>query len=157
LAGVGYVLPLYREANRYQHLLDQGITGNPEELSAEELHKRAWTIVEPHFQGERKEAEARYQQLAGAESELASNDVQQVVPAAYHGRVEALFVALGCQQWGSFDVDTNAAELHKEAGPGDEDLLDFAALHTLLNGGTVYAVEAGKIPDGAGLAAVFRY
>jgi len=156
-AGVDYVLPLYREANTYQHLLEEGITGNPEELSAEELHRQAWAIVQPHFQRERKEAAAQYQRLAGAESELASNEVQEIVPAAYHGRVETLFAALGFQQWGSFDVDTNTVELRKEAKPGDDDLLDFAAAHTLLNAGTVYAVEAGKVPDGASLAAVFRY
>jgi len=157
LAGVDYVLPLYREANTYQHLLEEGTTGNPEELSAEELHKQAWTILEPYFQRERKEAAAQYQRLAGAESELASNEVQEIVPAAYHGRVETLFVALGFQRWGSFDPDTNTLQVHEEAKPGDEDLLDFAAAHTLLNAGTVYAVEAGKVPDGAPLAAVFRY
>jgi len=47
--------------------------------------------------------------------------------------------------------------LHEEAKPGDEDLLDLAAVQTLLNGGTVYAVELEKVPDGASLAAVFRY
>lgn len=156
-AAVDYVLPLYREANTYQHLLEEGITGNPEELSAEELHRQAWAIVQPHFQRERKEVAAQHQRLVGTESELASNEVQEIVPAAYHGRVETLFAALGFQQWGSFDVDANTVELRKEANPGDEDLLDFAAAHTLLNAGTVYAVEAGKVPDGAPLAAVFRY
>jgi hypothetical protein len=157
LAGVDYVLPLYREANTYLHLLKEGITGNPEELSAEELHKQAWTILERYFQRERKEAAAQYQRLAGAESELASNEVQEIVPAANHGRVETLFVALGFQRWGSFDADTDTLHVHEEAKPGDEDLLDFAAAHTLLNAGTVYAVEAGEVPDGAPLAAVFRY
>jgi hypothetical protein len=47
--------------------------------------------------------------------------------------------------------------LHREVKPGDEDLLDFAAVHTLLNRGTVYAVELKKVPDEAPLAAVFRY
>lgn len=111
LAGVDYILPLYREANKYQRLSEEGITGNPEELSASELHRQAWAIVQPYLQRERKEAAAQYQRLAGAESELASNEVQEIVPAAYHGRVEILFVALGFQQWGSLDVDTNAVEL----------------------------------------------
>lgn len=157
LAGVDYVLPLYREANTYQHLLEEGVTGNPEELTAEELHKQAWTILKPYFQRERKQGAAQYRRLAGAESGLASNEVQEIVPAANHGRVETLFVALGFQRWGSFDADTNTLHLHEEAKPGDEDLLDFAAAHTLLNAGTVHAVEAGKIPGGPPLAAVFRY
>jgi len=40
---------------------------------------------------------------------------------------------------------------------GDEDLLEFAAIQTLLNGGTGYRVAAEKIPDTDPLAAVFRY
>jgi hypothetical protein len=51
----------------------------------------------------------------------------------------------------------NAICLHEEAELGDQDLLDFAAVHTLLNGGTVYAVEPGRVPDGALLVAIFRY
>ena len=58
---------------------------------------------------------------------------------------------------GTFDPVTLAVHLHKNPEPGDEDLLDFAALHTLSNGGTVYAVEPEKVPDDAPLAAVFRY
>jgi hypothetical protein len=48
-------------------------------------------------------------------------------------------------------------DLHPEPEPDDEDMLDFAAIHTLLNGGTVYAVEPEKVPDEAPAAAIFRY
>jgi hypothetical protein len=157
LAGVDYLHPIYKEANTYPYLVDEGIEGNPEELSAEELHERAWAIVQPLFLIAQKEAAAQYRQLAGAGSEQASNDLKEVVPAAYHGRVEALFVAVGLQKWGTFDPATNAVQLHRGVKPGDEDLLDFAAVHTLLNGGTVYAVEPEKVPAEALLAALFRY
>ena len=39
---------------------------------------------------------------------------------------------------------------------GDEDLLEFAAIQTLLNGGTVYMVGAEKMPESDPFAAVFR-
>jgi len=157
LAGVDYLLPIYREANMYPYLVDEGIEGNPEELKAKELHEQAWAIVQPRFLTAQKEAAAQYRQLAGAGSEQASNDLKEVVPTAYHGRVETLFVAVGLQQWGTFDPNTNAVQLHEEAEPGDEDLLDFAGVQTLLSRGTVYAVEPEKVPDEALLAAVFRY
>jgi hypothetical protein len=157
LAGVDYLHPIYKEANTYPYLVDEGIEGNPEELSAEELHERAWAIVQPLFLAEQKEAAAQYRQLAGAGSEQASNDLKEVVPAAYHGRVETLFVAVGLQQWGTFDPDTDVVQLHEETKSGDEDLLDLAAVQTLLNRGTVYAVELEKVPGEAPLAAVFRY
>lgn len=157
LAGVDYLLPLYKEANTYPHLVDKGIEGNPEELSAEDLREQAWVIVHPLFLAAQKEAAVRYRQLAGAGSGQASNDLKQVVPAAYHGRVETLFVAVGLQQWGTFEPATSLVHLHEKAEPGDEDLLDLAAAHTLLNGGTVYAVKPEEVPDDAQLAAVFRY
>lgn len=157
LAGVDYLLPIYREANTYPHLVAEGIEGSPEELRAEELHERAWPILQPLFLEARKEAAAQYRQLAGAGSEQASSDLKEVVPAAYVGRVGTLFVALHTQKWGTFDADTHEVRLHGEEAPGDEDLLDLAAVHTLVNGGAVYAVEPEKVPDGAPLAAVFRY
>jgi hypothetical protein len=155
LAGVDYLLPLYREVNSYPYLLDQGIVGNPEGLKAEELHARAWAVVQPYFLKAQQEAVAQYRQFAG--TGLTSNDVKETVTAAYRGRVGLLFVAVGIQQWGAFAPDTNVVRLHQKAEPGDEDLLDFAAMHTLLNGGIVYAVKPGKVPDNAPLAAVFRY
>ena len=64
---------------------------------------------------------------------------------------------VGQQLWGEFDPDTMTVDLHPEPEPDDEDMLDFAAIHTLLNGGTVYAVEPEKVPDEAPAAAIFRY
>lgn len=157
LAGVDYLLPIYKETNSYPYLVDKGVEGNPEELRAEELHERAWAIVQPLFLAAQKEAATQYKRLAGAGSKQASNDLKKIVPATYQGRVETLFVAVGLQQWGTFDPATNAVQLHREVKPGDEDLLDFAAVHTLLNGGTAYAVELEKVPDEAPLAAVLRY
>ena len=155
LAGVDYLLPIYKEASSYPYLVEEGIEGNPEELSAEDLHKRAWDLVYPHFQRAQEEAAALYRQWAG--TERASNDLDKVVSAAHYGRVETLFVALDIQQWGSFDPETHRVMVHRKAESGDEDLLDFAAIHTLVNGGAVYAVERKGMPDGPLLAAVFRY
>jgi hypothetical protein len=155
LAGVEYLLPLYQEANTYPHLMDRGVTGNPETLSPEELHQQAWQIVHPQFEQAQKEAIAQYKDLS--DTERASKDIREIVPAAYYAKVDALFVAVGLQQWGTFDPQTNTIHLHREAEPGDEDLLDAAAIQTLLNGGTVYAMEPEQMPDDVPLAAVFRY
>lgn len=76
---------------------------------------------------------------------------------AYYKLIDTLFVAVGVQQWGYFTPDENQVELHQQKEIGDEDLMDFAAIHTLLNGGTVYAVEPEAVPDNTPLAAVFRY
>ncbi len=155
LAGVDYLLPIYKEINRYPYLLEQGITGNPESLSADVLHKQAWTMVEPVFLTAREEAKGRYSQLS--EGEQTTETLEEIVSRAYDGRIDILFVAVGIQQWGHFEPETHQVHLHLEAEPGDEDLLDFAAVHTFLNGGTVYALRPGEMPEGKSAAAIFRY
>lgn len=155
LAGVDYLLPLYREASAYPHLLEKGIEGNPEKLKPEELHDRAWLLVEPVFAQAREQAAARYGQLASGGQ--ATTDVPEAVLAAHHGRIGELFVAVGIQVWGVFDEAKNTVSVHEEAEPGDEDLLDLAAIQTMLNSGAVYAVPLEYVPEQAPLAALFRY
>lgn len=157
LAGVEYLFPVYKEANTYQHLVEEGITGNPEILKPEELQQQAWPIVEPIFQQSIERAVEQYKELAGSDTGKASHDLKEVIQSAYYQRVDALFVALGQQQWGRFDPDSMTVDLHPEPQPDDEDMLDFAAIHTLLNGGTVYAVDPEKVPDEAPVAAIYRY
>ena len=155
LAGVEYLFPLYKDANSYPHLVEEGIPGNPEELRPEELHAQAWPLVQPIFMKAQEQAVAQYSQLAGTGQTTA--DVQEAVLAAHHGRVDVLFVAVGVQVWGRFDPDTNTVHMHQNLEPGDEDLLDLVAIQSMLHGGTVYAVEPEQVPDHAPLAAVFRY
>ena len=83
LAGVGYLLPIYRAASDYPHLAEQGIEGNPEELSDEALHRQAWEIVQPLFTQAQKEAVIKYQRLSNLKSGRASNDLGKIIPAAY--------------------------------------------------------------------------
>jgi hypothetical protein len=155
LAGVEYLFPIYKEAASLPHLVVEGIGGNPEELKPEELHGLAWPIVEPIFSQAHEKAAARYRQLAG--TGYTTTDVKEAVLAAFHGKVDVLFVAVGVQVWGYFDPDSNAVYVDGDLKPGDQDLLDAAAVHTILNGGIVYAVGPEDVPDNERVAAVFRY
>ncbi len=101
------------------------------------------------------EAAAQYRDYAA--TERASNDIREVMPAAYDGRIESLFVASDQEQWGTFDPVTRTMHVHRVAKFRDEDLLDLAATQTLLHGGSVYAVEREHMPDATLIAAVFRH
>jgi hypothetical protein len=155
LAGVEYLFPIYREANTYPHLLDEGVAGNPDRESAEALRTRAWAVVEPYFMRAREEAVASYRAYAG--SERASNDLRVIIPAAYYGQIACLFVAADQEQWGTFNPATTTLHVHREPRFQDDELLDMAATQTLLHGGAVYVVEQAQMPDEKLLAAVFRY
>jgi hypothetical protein len=155
LAAVDYMLPIYRQANTYEFVVDQSIQGNPEELSAQELHGRAWAAVSPRLTQVRGEAIARFQALVGTGQTATA--LEQILSAAYHGQVDTLFVGLGLEQWGAYDRYSGIVHLHSEAGPGTVDLLDMAAVQTLLNSGTILVLEPDEMPDRVPIAALLRY
>ena len=64
LAGVDYLLPMYRKVSEYQNIMEAGITGNPDHLRPEELQEQAWPIVETYFRQDTKKTVEQYQQFA---------------------------------------------------------------------------------------------
>jgi hypothetical protein len=155
LAGVNYLLPLYREVNSYPALVEEVITGNPDGSSPEELRAAGWEIM--HRQADRKTRAAldNYKELAG--SAQASSNLREVLAGAQQGRILSLFLAEGAEQWGLCEPGLGAVHPHGERQPGDEDLLNLAAIHTLRHGGHVSSVSPGDLPAGASLVAVFRF
>lgn len=154
-AGVDYLLPIYQEANTYRYLMDTAITGNPEELRPDELHKAAWEIVAPHFVRAQSEALETYQQMAATNQ--AAHTIRQILPAAYQGRVQTAFVTHNQHLWGTFDPETLEVHLAAEETPDTYDLYDQFAVYTLMRKGQVFVVEPGTLPDGADATAIFRY
>lgn len=63
---------------------------------------------------------------------------------------------VGVQLRGTSDPRANSLRLEKE-NDGGGDLLDFAAVHTFLSGGTVHAVNPREMPDDGPVAALFCY
>lgn len=158
LAGVEYLLPLFKETTRLPNVMEEGLTGNPEGLAAEELHAKAWEIVEPWFLRDRKRASERFGELQG--TGRAAWDIREILPAAHDGRVDSIFTAQGVRIWGTYDPESREIRLQEEQeaqGNGSEDLLDRAAVQTFLHGGKVFAVEQQEVPQGYAAAAVFRY
>jgi hypothetical protein len=153
LAGDANRVEEYRKASPYPRLLEGKVEGHLDRRSAEELRDRAHELV----QARRKEAQERtaalYRQLAGTGRTV--NDPAEVVPSAYEGRLQFLFVPCTRELWGTFDPAARKVEVHAEARPGDDDLLNLAAVHTLAHGGTVYALEPARLPDSAPLSAIY--
>ncbi|NLD04679.1 MAG: hypothetical protein GX672_02115 [Synergistaceae bacterium] len=155
LAGVEYLFHLYNEVNTYPHLVEGGVKGNPEELSAESLHEKAWPLVEPIFGEDMRKAKEKYSKLAGT-GQTTSN-ISEALRAAEHGRVESLFIPKDQQIWGRYDRENDSIEISKDHPAGAQDLLDLAAAKTMRNGGDVYAMVPDEMPGGESLAAVLRY
>lgn len=157
LAGVDYLLPIYRKISEYPHIMEAGITGSPEHLRPEELQEQAWPIVETYFRQGMEKAVTQYQQLAGTDQ--ATDNLEEIVAAAFTGRVDKLILSVDAQVWGAFDHETGQVT-HRSDEQSKENnlaLIDFAAMKTLQNGGSIYALSQAEMPTDSPTAAVFRY
>ena len=157
LAGVDYLLPMYRKVSEYSNIMEEGITGNPDHLRPEELQEQAWRIVETYFQQETKKIVEQYQQLA--DTDKATDNVEEIVAAAFNGRVDKLILSVENQIWGAFNPKDGKV-MRSSNGQSKKynlALLDFTAMHTLQNGGTVCALSQDEMPTDSPIAAVFRY
>jgi hypothetical protein len=157
LAGVDYLLPIYRKVSEYANIMQEGITGSPEHLRPEELQKQAWPIVEAYFSQKTEKAMEQYRQLASTDK--ATDNVEEIVAAAFNGRVDKLILSVENQVWGTFNPDTGKVirDSEEQSKQNKLALIDFAAMKTLQNGGSVYALSQEEMPTDSPIAAVFRY
>lgn len=157
LAGVEYLLPIYRETASYQNILKDEILGNADRENLKELHAQALPVVRPLFEESQKKAYEKFRQLSGQESNLATTDLSTAVKAATFGQVETLFVPVGVQIWGRYDTSQNQVILASEQGADSEDLLDLTATQTILSSGQVFAVPREQLPCDCDVAVILRY
>jgi len=157
LAGVEYLLPMYRKVSGYQNIMEEGIIGSPDRLRPEELQEQAWRIVETYFQQETKKTVEQYQQLA--DTDKATDNIEEIVAAAFNGRVDKLILSAENQIWGAFNPKDGKVtrSSNGQSKKYNLALLDFTAMNTLQNGGTVCTLLQNEMPTDSPIAAVFRY
>jgi hypothetical protein len=153
LATIDYLAAIYRSANKYQHLFDEHLKGNPDRLSDQELHDKIWPMVAPIFQEASNKAIATYQQLRGTGRTV--DDLKQLLPAVHRGEIETLFVVNGRQSWGKFDAKTGAVEQTTPDKPGAENLVNLAVSDAIRLGRTVHVVEPSDPFNGLALAGMY--
>ncbi len=155
LAGVDSLLSIYREVSAYPHLVAGSITSAAKASQPADIHAQSWPLVEPVFLRACDMAMARYERLLGAG--LAAQDVGDIVPAAALGRVDTLFLARGGEQWGRYEPVLQQVTRHESRDSDDIDLIEMAAVQTLLHDGALYVLPPDRLPGGAPLAAIYRY
>ena len=152
LAGVVEDAAAYRNINSYPNLSEQGIEGSPSgSISEEELVQRALTIVQADCD-HRAAAELAESRERVSPARFPTN-FDKILHAAIEGRVHRLYLNESAQRSG-------ATPEMKRGGPsnwGDEDLLNLAAVETILQRGLVYSLPSDKMPNGAPAAAVLRF
>lgn len=152
-AGVGYLFPIYREANNYRHLVPEPFEGNPESLSADELRARATR----HMQSKRAPLRDALRRFDEAGSGLRSNNLAEIALAANHGRVDTLFVTEDSHQWGRIPSDATDVVFLESPDAESVDLYERAVSDVLTNRGSVFVLNQDEMPNGDLIAASYRY
>ncbi len=154
LCAVEYEIPIYREVNNYPHLASEAVRGAPNGLKSGEMHARALDALERCYETKVDEVLAEWNHRVGGG---ASSRLKDVVTAAHDGRVLHLLVSESQEQTGVFDEATHTVKARQTGTTEDEDLVNDAAVQTILHAGTVLIAPAGKMPNGTAVAATFRY
>lgn len=155
VAAVESEISLFNRITAYPSVVGKGIPGNSDNLPSHELHCRSMEIMGPFFKEKEEKAIREYNEKVG--SGRTAEDIKQLISMAPEGRIQTFFVARDCRQWGHYDPSRDRMEIHNEKLKGDQDLLDLAAYHTILAGGTVYVVDPERVPGGGLSSAIFRY
>lgn len=155
-AGLDHFFPLYKQANTYPYLItDTALKKDPASMTEKQLQEQARKILEPCFKKEYRAAVRKYHNYKGTGKTGA--DLRQIIYRALTGRVDYLIVGVGVHQWGTYNEMTNEIAIHDRKEASDEDLLDFSAYATIMNGGKVYAVKPDEVPDNGSAVAFYRF
>lgn len=155
LAGVEYILPIYRNASDYKHIWPEVLTGNRERQEMTTLYADAMEVMKPYFDQRQNKALENYGNNTG--SGLSTDKVEEIIPAAYYAKIDTLFVCKGEHLFGTFDEMANQLQMHTTSDEGGEDLIDNAVEKTIANGGSVFLLDKTQMPSGAAIAAIMRY
>jgi hypothetical protein len=147
---------IYPDVNSYDHLFDEDfVPGNPDGLREKEIRDRAWKLLEPKLEEIPRKALDEFG-LALTRNR-ATDRLEEVLPAAYDGRVDRLLVQSQSHRWGNFDPEQRTLTTDNEPAGTNEDLLNVAATETLLHNGDVYVLPVEEMPEQAAIAAIYRY
>ena len=146
---------LFHQVSHNPFLTDGGIDIHPDALSGDELRRRAWQVVEPHYL---ERLAALVEEFGRAKAEdLGRGDVADVAKAVVGGRVATLLIEADRQIPGRIDAATGDIEFGDLADPEVDEVLDDLGELTLKMGGQVVVVPTEQMPTDTGLAAIYRY
>ncbi len=156
LAGAEYLHPLFKEAASYPHLLEIGITKDVSQMTPEKMHEQAWKIVKHQYDADKEQALGVFRSLRENEGEIAIS-IEEIISSAYFKRIHTLFVAEDENIYGSFDPQKMEVNIEEKPAHHNNDLLNMAVVHTIINGGNVLVMPKDEFPGSQPAAAILRY
>lgn len=131
------------------------IEGNPEAMDSHQLHDATYRVMRQRLDTGRTQASERVQALLGSGDPRATTVTDEVVRAAYQGRVDTVLLVERATAWGRYDEATDQIIDGHDVQAGD--LLETASVQTLLHGGIVHLLTDTQMPGPIAAAAILRY
>jgi hypothetical protein len=154
LTGVEKAIALYRTVNTYPHLWEKAVHGSPDGFTHRELYQRALDIMTQSFCEPLQKALADFERRRNLGRAFLRAD--DIVKAAFEGRVSDLLLSDDAEYRGVWNKETFEIQTNPQDGIR-EDLLNTAALQTLLHGGRVFALRRQDMPENAETVSLLRF
>lgn len=157
LVCVDYLAPLFRSVSKDPRIQAAHIAGSPDSIKRDVLLQSGWEIVKPIVEKDKIKALAAVDKAMGSGKIL--QDIRKILMATQNGQVEYLFLQQGKQVIGSVDRRSgqSAAPTDTPERVSEEELLDFAAMRVMSQGGKVFVLSAGEMPVKTDCLALLRY
>ncbi|MEQ8549973.1 MAG: hypothetical protein RIC03_18810 [Cyclobacteriaceae bacterium] len=156
IACVDYLFPIYQEINNYQKLHKHFISGNFDEVHANELYEEGKKIIDQLKVDDLKERKSNFEGLLAKQQ--ASTKVQDVVPSSFEGKIESLFIKENFEIFGRYLKNEHKIEIDSVNKLDNASLINMAAMNTTMADGSVFIVPDHEMPvKEADICAVYRY
>lgn len=151
-----YLFSIYKDANTYEHLVDEVVDGNPNDSDLMGIHEKSLKVAETFLNAKRDQKMERFKEQSKTEN--TSSATTDIIPAIMQGKVDTLFIENRAEVWGTYDENQMKVELSEEQTKDNTSLLNFAAKKTIEMGGNVYLVQDYLMPEKESkMNALFRY
>jgi hypothetical protein len=155
LAGVGYIIPIFKKVTKYNHVWEKAVTGNHEYENDTKLFDAVSEVMSGYFEEAKNKALDDFGNKSA--TELTAHVIDDIVRAAYYKRIDTLFVSRNARLWGSFDDINDKLIVHASDTPTAHDLIDKTILKTVLAGGRVFMLDENEMPMRRMMVATMRY
>ncbi|MDR9457198.1 MAG: hypothetical protein RI572_07285 [Salegentibacter sp.] len=149
-----YLFPIYKEANTYDNLYPEAVTGNPKDTDMLGLHQRAWETIEPLFEKQKRDKLNQFHDQNGK----TAVSIHDILPGVHQGKVDTLFLDRNAEIWGTYNEDKMKVDIQEGQRNGNFSLMNWAARNVLNQGGNVFLLDEEQMPENSSkMNAIFRY
>ena len=154
LVGLDENLAMYRSFQRYSRTMEKSVTANPDDMDDRTLMDAGFEKIKEYFLKDLYKALRVFSERSDANF---SNNMSEIVKAAFDGRANSIFLCTDEQHYGRVDAETGEVQFAHEPGDEDIDLMNWLAMQGFKTGCGVFMLSKDEMPNRASIAAEFRY